>query len=402
MPDLGRELRRIEVPGAAASEGRAWRLLDAAYEERGAERAPMPEWPRRRLRWLAASMLTLIVGAAVAWTPAGAAVREWIGDAIDDVGEPDARPVLTHLPAPGSLLVQSTPGSRSSTRMDRGGSSVTSTKPAGRLTASTSPPPTDDSSRRSAPTASSAGRSPGGRISDPVWSPNEGYRVAYRSGDQLRVIWGDGTNDAAIGGAAGVAAAWQPRTGSRNVLAYADRNGRVKIVDTDGGQVLARGGSFDVPVELDWTRDGSRLLVLYRDSMQVVDAAGRALWRSKFPPDQTAAGAAFIPGTEAVAALLRGTGPHSASRIVLADPLGGDVVKRSIFTGTGRLRGLVPAPDGRELMVGWPKADQWLFIPTLRSSHIDAVDNIRQQFADGSGAGFPRVDGWCCQTRAGD
>ena len=142
-----------------------------------------------------------------------------------------------------------------------------------------------------------------------MWSPNEGYRVAYRSGDQLRVIWGDGTNDAAIGGAAGVAAAWQPRTGSRNVLAYADRNGRVKIVDTDGGQVLARGGSFDVPVELDWTRDGSRLLVLYRDSMQVVDADGRALWRSKFPPDQTAAGAAFIPGTEAVAALLRGTGP---------------------------------------------------------------------------------------------
>jgi len=110
MPDLGRELRRIEIPGAAVSEDRAWRLLDAAYAERGTERAPMSGWPRRRLRWLAASMLTLIVGAAVAWTPAGAAVREWIGDAIDDVGEPDARPVLTHLPAPGSLLVRSNAG----------------------------------------------------------------------------------------------------------------------------------------------------------------------------------------------------------------------------------------------------------------------------------------------------
>jgi hypothetical protein len=402
MPDLGRELRRIEIPGAAVSEDRAWRLLDAAYAERGTERAPMPGWPRRRLRWLAASMLTLIVGAAVAWTPAGAAVREWIGDAIDDVGEPDARPVLTHLPAPGSLLVQSNAGiavvHEDGSRRILGDFDEAGWSPHGLYVAAADGRQllaisADGELRRSVTR---------GRISDPVWSPNEGYRVAYRSGDQLRVIWGDGTNDAAIGGAAGVAAAWQPRTGSRNVLAYADRNGRVKIVDTDSGQVLARGGSFDVPVELDWTRDGSRLLVLYRDSMQVVDGDGRALWRSKFPSDQTAAGAVFVPGTETVAALLRGTGPHSASRIVLATPRDGDVVKRTIFTGTGRLRGLVPAPDGRELMVGWPKADQWLFIPTLRNSHIDAVDNIRRQFADGSGAGFPRVDGWCCQNRAGD
>ncbi len=41
-------------------------------------------------------------------------------------------------------------------------------------------------------------------VSDPVWSPNEGFRVAYRSGDELRVVWGDGVNDRAIGPAAAV------------------------------------------------------------------------------------------------------------------------------------------------------------------------------------------------------
>ena len=352
MPDLGRELRRIEIPGAAASEGRAWRLLDAAYEERGTERAPMPGWPRRRLRWLGASMLALIVGAAVAWTPAGAAVREWIGDAIDDVGEPDARPVLTHLPAQGSLLVQSNAGiaviHEDGSRRILGDFDEAGWSPHGLYVAAA------DGRQLKAISADGELRwsVTRGRISDPVWSPNEGYRVAYRSGDQLRVIWGDGTNDAAIGGAAGVAAAWQPRTGSRNVLAYADRNGRVKIVNTDGGQVLARAGSSmsrssstgPATAHGCWSCTATRC----RSSTVTVGRSGGRTSR----PDQTAAGAAFIPGTEAVAALLRGTGPRSASRIVLATPRDGDVVKRTIFTGTGRLRGLAPAPDGRELMVG--------------------------------------------------
>ena len=84
--------------------------------------------------------------------------------------------------------------------------------------------------------------------------------------------------------------------------------------------------------------------------------------------------------------------------MVFGAPHGDDVLKRTIFTGSGRLRGLTVAPNGRQILVAWPRADQWLFIPTLYTNRIEAVDNIRRQFSEPGAAGFPRVAGWCCQA----
>ena len=270
MADLRRQLRAIDIPGDSAGEERSWRLIDAAFDElrpSGSDGGPS----RHRLRWLGATLLAVIAGTAFALTPAGAEVREWVSDAVD-VGEPDAKPALTKLPAPGSLLVQTNAG----TAIVR-----------------------DDGSSRALGEFDDVGWSPHGLyvaaargnsleaitasgdvrweldaekpINDPVWSPNEGFRVAYRSGNELRVVWGDGTNDAKVGPSNDLVPAWQPRTGDRNILAYADSIGRIRVVDVDSGQVISRGGSPGTPLNLDWTRDGSQLLVVYRSSALVFD-----------------------------------------------------------------------------------------------------------------------------------
>ena len=88
-------------------------------------------------------------------------------------------------------------------------------------------------------------------VSNPTWSPS-GIRVAYTSGNSLRVVAGDGTGDRLlVGRVASVAPAWRPLSepvpagqvaiGPRtNVLAYVDRRGRVTVRDVDTGGVLWR------------------------------------------------------------------------------------------------------------------------------------------------------------------
>jgi hypothetical protein len=62
--------------------------------------------------------------------------------------------------------------------------------------------------------------------------------------------------------------------------------------------------------------------------------------------------------------------------------------RRVLFSTTGRLGQVVPSPDGRWLLVTWPEADQWLFVPT-NGGRVRAVGNISAQL----GSGFP-VAGW--------
>jgi hypothetical protein len=42
--------------------------------------------------------------------------------------------------------------------------------------------------------------------------------------------------------------------------------------------------------------------------------------------------------------------------------------------------------------VGWPMADQWVFV-RVGGEGIRAVSNVSEQFRSRS---FPRVEGWCC------
>jgi hypothetical protein len=72
-----------------------------------------------------------------------------------------------------------------------------------------------------------------------------------------------------------------------------------------------------------------------------------------------------------------------------------------LFSARGRLTGPTWSPDGRWLLVGWPEADQWLFIQTARPGRVVAFDSIREQFdPGGEGAGaFPGVAGWVLPER---
>jgi hypothetical protein len=55
------------------------------------------------------------------------------------------------------------------------------------------------------------------------------------------------------------------------------------------------------------------------------------------------------------------------------------------------------SPDGRWILLPWPQADQWLFVP-VDGGRIRAVADISAQLdPDRRGnAAFPRVAGWCC------
>jgi hypothetical protein len=71
---------------------------------------------------------------------------------------------------------------------------------------------------------------------------------------------------------------------------------------------------------------------------------------------------------------------------------------RELYTGPGHLRDLTLSPDGRWLLVGWPEADQFLFV-RLAPPRIRAVDAITREFdPGGTDTGrFPRVAEWCCR-----
>jgi hypothetical protein len=58
------------------------------------------------------------------------------------------------------------------------------------------------------------------------------------------------------------------------------------------------------------------------------------------------------------------------------------------------------SPDGSRLLIAWPEADQWLFVPADGRSRVRAIGDIAAQFAPGheATAAFPRVAGWCCRS----
>lgn len=396
---LRNELDATAVPGAGAAGERAWRIVADAV----AERPPPGRVPlrlRRRLAAVAAFLVAALVAVGLVLTPAGAAVREWIGNAIDP-GRDDAEPALTRLPADGDLLVSSGAGSwivhPDGSKRLLGDYEQASWSPHGLYVAV--------ASGRELAAVDAKGELRWSidrrRISDPRWSPNEGYRIAYRSGDELRVIWGDGANDEALAASAPVAPAWRPRTGRRNVLAFAGPGGRIRVVDTDTGRMLATAPRLGRPLQLEWSNDGSRLLVLTSDALTVLGARGETVARDRFGGGSEGVDAEFLPGSaNTIATIRRGEAVPIRSEVVLTR-FGDSVREERILAGSGRFEGLAYSPAADRLLVGWQDADQWLFLPVGGGGRIETVGDISGQFDAGepaSGRSFPRVEGWCCRA----
>jgi hypothetical protein len=363
-----RELERIDIPGEHEARDRAWSVVSAAFAEH--EPAP-PE--RHRLR-LAVAIAVVAAVVAAALSPPGRAVLDEIREAV---GVERPQPALFSLPAEGRLLVASGSGmwvvDEDGSKRLLGNYREATWSPFGRFVGV-------------ARTNELAAVEPGGDVrwtlarpgvSFPRWSGTAiDTRIAYLTGRTPRVVAGDGTADESLCAASSrrTAAAWRPGTGF--VVALLAPSGAVRVVDLDGCRQLWQSEPVPAATRIEWSSDGARLLVVGGNRARLLNGrTGEPLG------DVRALEAAFRPGTR-TPALIRTRG--DTSEVVLGST--------TLFSGAGVLSGLTWSPDGRWLLVGWPAADQWVFVRADGKS-IRAVANISGQF--GSQA-FPRVDGWCC------
>jgi hypothetical protein len=391
-------LLAVPVPDEAGARGRAWEVVRASY----AERDPVPR--RRRLLRPALALAVVAVVAAAALSPPGRAVGGWIRDRV--AGEPNAEPALVRLPAPGMLLVTSERGAwvvrGDGSKRLLGAYDDASFSPRGLFVVATAghrlvalEPDGDPRWSLSRP----------GRLAHARWSPTPGFRIAYREGDTLRVVSGDGTGDRLLArDVAPVPPAWLPRA-NRTVLAYARADGVVRAVDVDSGEELLRTPRTRGVREILWT-PGGRLATLTRNELVVHRRDGRPFGAptGHLEKGHVLLDAVTVPPDELVFADYDAEAGRTA--LVQTGCLDGGVCRligpRELYTGPGHLRDLSLSPDGRWLLAGWPEADQFLFL-RLAPPRIRAVDAITREF-DPGGAGtgpFPRVTEWCCRSAPG-
>jgi WD40-like Beta Propeller Repeat len=351
--ELGRRLAELRAPDELEAERRSWEVVRTSY----AERTPLRPSPRNRRLMVALAAGALLL--AIGLSPAGAKVADLVSDVVDS-GEPNAKPELRSLPASGELLVESPSGpwivredgsKRLLVDYDTAAWSphgVYVAVASGRELAAVD---TEGNIRWTFPAP--------GVVRDPRWAGDvDDTRIAYRSGGDLRVIAGDGSpeSDHLIArDVAPVAPAWRPIGYSKLgppaangfVLTFVDGDDRVRAVNADTG--------VRVPVK---ASDGRRL-------------------------DRT-----LSPDGSSVARLQH---VGASDRLMVSGTTGTSV----LFSARGRLTGPTWSPDGRWLLVGWPAADQWLFIDTLHPRRVVAFDRISEQF----GGGFPSVSGWILPER---
>jgi hypothetical protein len=389
-------LSELPIPVPAEAEERGLAVVEAAYAQRQPRRQPTA-LPRLALAFSAITLL-----AALLLSPAGAAVRDWVGDAVES-SAPRPQPELAEIPGGGRLLVQSAAGpwvvQPDGARRLLGDYEGATWSPRGLFVAgvkgrtlSAVEPDGDPRWSITAP----------GPVTDPRWAP-AGERIAYRSGVALRVVAGDGTGDRLLArSTAPVAPAWSPLGDAG--LAYVSSAGTLRIVHSEYGDDFAIGLAGTSVDEIEWGDGGSTILERSPGALRLqtvrpskLEARPRIGPRRELPlpAGTTVIDAALAPEGPVVAAVLtrwreRGT----RSSVVLFGPGGRP---RRLLTVPGSLGQVAWSPDGRRLLVAWPYANQWLFLPVGRGQG-QAVANVSRAFAPGGrAASFPRVEGWCCR-----
>jgi hypothetical protein len=390
---LCRALQQVTLPDEEGAAERAWRIVDAAFESRERIR-----WTRRHrglvVALAAAALATAVVLVAVL-TPPGQAVVDRFRDAV---GRQPSQPSLTLLPASGRLLVLSPEGPwvvhEDGSKRLLGEYDDASWSPRGFYVVAaegrqlvTLEPESGDvrwSLSRAEP------------VSDPRWSGGGlDTRIAYRAGDTLHVVAGDGSPDAVVAtGVAPVAPAWR---GESHVLAYADRDGRVHVVDVDSRHELWHTSAVDQIRKVEFFR--TRLVVstltrviVFRQGRRtplLSGAAGHVLLDTALLPFGGLLYADYNPRTNTTALFSSDCTVAGACRLM-------PDTRR--FEGPGRIGNLVTSPDRSWITAGWPAADQFLFFESAprRQRKVDTVSNVTREFSPGGGisGAFPVIAGW--------
>jgi dipeptidyl aminopeptidase/acylaminoacyl peptidase len=406
---LKQALREAAIPVPADAEQRGQRVVEAAHAERAVpnrgaaeKRRPLPRFA------LALGIATLL--AALLLSPAGAAVRDWVGEVVES-SAPKPEPELARIPGGGRLLVQSAAGpwvvQPDGSRRLLGDYEEASWSPRGLFVAAAEGRTLSAIEPGGAPHWSLTAPA---RVSDPRWAPT-GERIAYLSGDELRVVAGDGTGDHLVNpDTAPVAPAWSP-FGTPEV-AYVNAEGQLRIGSSEkeasrsGAPPDMAGGVAGREVtQIEWGASGRLILEvssnrIHLQRMRLSKLEGRSEFGARtalpVPAAASVVDAAVAPDRPAVAAVAthwrdRGT----RSEVLLFAP--GAEKPRSLLTVPGSLGEVAWSPDGRRLLVAWPGANQWLFLSVGRG-RARAVANISTAFSPGGrAASFPKIEGWCCR-----
>jgi len=398
-----RELRdalRGVAPDDDGARQRAWRVVQAAY----ADHEPRRRRSRHRLLALAlvAALVPVAAGGAAAAGKPDSAVGQWVRGVLG-VGEPGARAALGHVPGGGRLLVQGGDGtwvvSADGAKRRLGTFAGASWSPNGLFVIAwqgrelTALEPDGD-------VRWSLARPE--RVALARWAPVDGFLVAYLAGSELRVVSGNGTDDHRYAAARrDVAPAWRPD--GTHVLAYIDARDRVNVAAVDpGGSGLWRSSErLAGPVRLSWSPDGRALLAATRRELRVFDDAGRLMYARPMPAGSALQAVEWAPRGDKVA-VVRHSAAAGRSEVLLLDAARG-LRGRVLFTGPGRFNALAWSPGADRLLVGWPEADQWLFLRPIRprgGGRLAAVANIAGQFSPGAASpSAPRSVQWCCAGR---
>ncbi|HEY4095732.1 MAG TPA: hypothetical protein VGM33_09490 [Baekduia sp.] len=393
-------LAALRVPGEEDARRRAWAVAQAAL----AQREPVAKRRARPPLALAAVAVAAIVVLALAVTAPGRATADWVRARIDAVAHPPAPPRAPANPVPstgplpggGLILVVNDHGPTvlglGAPRVLLGRVDAATWSPHGKYVAAVRGIELIAVDLAGHRRWSLAGHDP---IRWPTWAPS-GFRVAYvtgtpgRGGRTVRVVAGDGTGDHVLAATGPAPPAWQPATAGER-LAYADNAGRVALRDADSGRLIWRTRGGLRPIQLAFSSDGRRLLVLEPDRTLIFNGAtGALLAGGRHTTKSTNIAVAYKPGSSTVYALVRRLRGSGDARLVIVhtDRHGVRPVDFSTVLFAG---GPLGAP-------AWSPTGDWLVAEGGAAGwdvlHVAGrgTDRIRL-LAPGRGA---HLAGWCC------
>jgi Tol biopolymer transport system component len=380
-----RSLVSVVVPGELEARRRGWTVVREVFEDL----EPVPQPIRRR--WPAAVAAAAVVLVAASITPPGRAVLGSVRDAIGRekvTGVKGAQPSLFSLPAKGRVLAVSARGpwvvQPDGSKRLLGGYRDASWSPFGKYVVATKVNELDT-------------LEPGGRLHWSIAKPGitgarwggtkTDTRIAYLSGGALHVIGGDGKADRiVVPHAAPVAPAW--KAGDEHVLAYATRDGHVRIVDSDSGHI--DGGWAGSPKQLAFSADGALILARGARSLDVYNAIG---FHTAHLTGGQFVDAAWAPAAGTLAYVTFDPVANRSTVWTVDD--GGKGTPQQLFGGAGRIGGVTWSPDGRWVLASWNSADQWVFVRSGDgATKVVARSSITEQLNGRPGGAFPAIAGW--------